>query len=351
MESAIPEHLRCPRTQARRAPEGYAPPYPAWVARLSRAATQVVMAYFGVQYRDDDGSRIARAAVERLSAHFAADDGPGHHDVAHYTDESGFDTLIVIAYWDDPTRFAHWLRTPSLDRWWHDDARQREGVGYFREIVCPRVAHVETLFSTPDRFEGVAVLAPARSDEIVEHGYWGGARDRLPLAQIDALLPGHSPVRIASRPDDAQRVLVRPQQHLALIRSGQEWTDTEGQERALYLDEVEPVLRRGMDYLRDEGLRIGCYANRYMRHVDAAGQPMQKSFGMSYWRSLGDLEAWAESHATHVAIFGSFMRMVQAMNFQLRLRLYHEVTVAKEDEQWFEYVNCHPKTGMLRCVS
>ena len=51
MESAIPSHLECPRTRQRRVPDDYAPPYPAWVARHRPSVKQVVMAYFGVQYR------------------------------------------------------------------------------------------------------------------------------------------------------------------------------------------------------------------------------------------------------------------------------------------------------------
>jgi len=44
------------------------------------------------------------------------------------------------------------------------------------------------------------------------------------------------------------------------------------------------------------------------------------------------------------------MCLVQAMNFQLKLRLYHEVTVARANEQFYEYLNCHPQTGLLRAV-
>jgi aldoxime dehydratase len=51
-----------------------------------------------------------------------------------------------------------------------------------------------------------------------------------------------------------------------------------------------------------------------------------------------------------VAIFGSFMRMVKVSEGQLRLRLYHEVIVLAEDEQSYEYVNCHPMTRMLRAI-
>ena len=38
----------------------------------------------------------------------------------------------------------------------------------------------------------------------------------------------------------------------------------------MYTEDVEPVLRAGMDFLRDDGRAVGCYANRYMTVVDAA---------------------------------------------------------------------------------
>jgi aldoxime dehydratase len=348
MESAIPPHLRCPRTREPRASADYKPPYPAWVARMKPSVSQVVMAYFGVQSKGDQHAAVAADSMAWLLEQFAVEGGPGHHDLARYVDEEGFDTVVAIAYWDDPSVFQRWLAGPSLSQWWNDEQRTSDGVGYFREIVCPKATHFETLFSTPDRFEGVAVLADALSDEIQEHGYWGGARDRLPIAQTDGLRTTGAPSTPSPAPK--QRVRVQPHDNLTLIRSGQEWTETTGKERQLYLEEVEPVLRQGMDFLRDNGVSIGCYVNRYMQHVGPTGAALQKSFGMSFWRSLEHLERWAESHPTHVAIFGTFMKMVQAMNFDLKLRLYHEVTVVERDEQFFEYVNCHPKTGLLRAA-
>ncbi|MBV9161952.1 MAG: phenylacetaldoxime dehydratase family protein [Pseudonocardiales bacterium] len=44
------------------------------------------------------------------------------------------------------------------------------------------------LFSS-DRTDGVSVAAEKLSGEIQEHGYWGGVRDRIPLAQTDRLDP------------------------------------------------------------------------------------------------------------------------------------------------------------------
>ena len=114
---------------------------------------------------------------------------------------------------------------------------------------------------------------------------------------------------------------------------------------------MEPVLREGMDFLRDDGRAIGCYSNRYMQHIDATGGRTEKSFGVSLWRSLADMERWSESHPTHVAIFGTFMRIVQELQFQLKLRVYHEVSVLKPDEQDYEYINCHPRTGLLAALA
>jgi hypothetical protein len=174
--------------------------------------------------------------------------------------------------------------------------------------VRPATARFETLFSN-DRLEGMARLAGTLSGEVAEHAYWGGARDRLPLAQTDPLAPGDPPA-VAG---DGMRQVVRGQDNLCLIRSGQDWSDTDGGERRMYLDDVEPVLRAGMDFLRDEGSTVGCYANRYMRVIDNQGDPVDKSFGMSWWHSLADLDRWAKDHPTHKAIFGQAMKYLSAL--------------------------------------
>jgi aldoxime dehydratase len=41
------------------------------------------------------------------------------------------------------------------------------------------------------------------------------------------------------------------------------------------------------------------------------------------------------------------MRYLGALGPTARLRLYHEVSVATADEQFFEYVDCAPGTGLL----
>jgi aldoxime dehydratase len=72
---------------------------------------------------------------------------------------------------------------------------------------------------------------------------------------------------------------------------------------------------------------------------------------MSWWKSLAALERWAESHPTHVAIFGAAMKYLSTLGPAAKLKLYHEVTVLRADEQRFEYLNCHEGTGLLRAVA
>ena len=341
MESAIPPHLQCPRSRPRRVPDDYSPPYPSFVARHPAAVQRVVMAYFGVQ---SPGPRTpaADAALAELQQRFGAESGPRHWDRARYSDEAGHDNVFCTAYWDDPARFDAWFAAHGRD--W--TRIPRDGLGSFTEILRPDVRRYETLFSSPDRSEGIATLATQMSDVVMEHAYWGGARDRIPASQTEAMEPSGE-LRIER---DGARIGITGNSALCLIRSGQDWSDTDGDERRMYQRDVEPVLREGMDFLRDRGLEVGCFANRYVTVEDAAGQPLEKSYGMSWWKSLARLERWAESHPTHVAIFGAAMKYLSTLGPAAKLRLYHEVTVAQADEQFFEYLNCHSGTGMLRAL-
>ena len=344
MESAIPKHLQCPRLRQRRISEDYTPPFPATVARYPLEVKRVVMAYFGVQYSAGAPPKMATTALHFIAGAFDTDNGPGHWDRAQYVDEAGFTNVVTIGYWTDTTAYTEWFSQHGAG--WASGAIKAAGVGTFTEVLQPAVERFETLFSS-DIPEGVAGVATGLSDAIQEHAYWGGMRDRLPMAQTDDLAPTGTPQLTTN----GLHQRVTPHENICLIRSGQDWTATETEERRMYVEDVEPVLRAGMDFLRDDGLQIDCFANRYMTVIDAAGNPTEKSFGMSWWKSLTALERWAESHPTHVAIFGAAMKYLGTLGPAAKLKLYHEVTVAAAAEQYFEYFNCHPRTGMLRSAA
>jgi aldoxime dehydratase len=128
------------------------------------------------------------------------------------------------------------------------DARERRDGGA-RALRRGSVAY-ETLYSSLGRPEGVAVLADAMSTDIQEHAYWGGMRDRIPKSQTDALTPAGAPTHLR----DGPTIRVMPAENICLIRSGQDWTDTDSDERAMYVNDVEPVLRM-MFLQRDEALQ------------------------------------------------------------------------------------------------
>jgi aldoxime dehydratase len=308
------------------------------------------MAYFGVQWKGDAAKSRATEEFLQVITHFAATEGPTHFDRAHEIDAAGFDNLIAVAYWTDTRACQRWQADSAVAEWWNSPARLNGPCGYFREVLSPRLEQFETLFSTPDRMEGIGhALGHRSAEDVIEHAYWGSMRERIPLSQTDALEPAGA-LAFDGSSSVKGRIRIKGHENLALIRSGQEWTETEGKERVLYTSEMQPTLAAGMEFLRDQGPAIGCYANRYLRHLDPRGGPLEKTFGLSYWRSLKHLEQWAESHPTHLAIFGTFMRIVQELEFNLKLRLYHEVAVVSPDAQDYEYINCHPSTGLLRHV-
>ncbi|WP_198151087.1 phenylacetaldoxime dehydratase family protein [Hyphomicrobium sulfonivorans] len=348
LDSSIPEHLRCPRTRHRRVTDTWKPPYPAFSAKVDPTVEQMVMAYLGVQSKDEASNGKACAAFQTIRESLKLPDGPARHDLVQFVDALGCLNLIVVAYWKAPETYAKWNTSSEIAGWWASDDRLNDGVGYFREIFSPRMEQFETIFTHDyGPFEGVSVLFGNMSEPIFEHGYWGSMRDRLPISQNDTIEPSGSLTVVQGQPAAGGRVIISGHQNLTLIRSGEDWRRTEGEERRTWYEEIEPVLHQGMDFLRDDGLEVGCYSNRYCHHIDENGNPEERGFGVSFWNSLAALEHWGESHPTHLQIFVTFMRNVKKFK---ELTLYHEVSVFDASNQYFEYINCHPKTGLLRAV-
>lgn len=355
LPSAIAPHLRRPRTRPAALPADFVPARNAWAARFQPARLQIGMACFGLQGAARDAGAL-RALLGQLRSSWAAG-GPDRHELARSFAHPegaapGLEETVCMTYWRDAARLREWMASPAFAGWRHAVLSHGARPGLFVELHCAKASDFETLFST-DRFEGLAAMAdapPVRG--IREHGYWGGMRDRLPAAQTSDLEP-HAALAVA-RSDAIDlgpaglrpRVVLAPHDHLAVIRSGQDWTDTAAEERDHYLQHIEPALREAMDTLSRNGEPHGCYANRYLQHVEEAGEPLEKSFGLSHWRSLAHLERWAWTDPEHLRIFQRFLGMARKLG-QTRLRLYHEVMVLAAQDQYYEYVGCAPRCGVL----
>lgn len=345
VESAIPAYLRVADPRPIRPPATYVPAVDAFVARFPRSIASITCGYFGVQVEGEPTNAAADALTSIVDA-LKREDAPDSYDLAETVDAEGFHTRIAIAYWTSSAKYERWWERERRAVLGLDDPSQ--DVGRFAEVVAPTLNRFETMFSSTTRPEGAArVGIEGMSCPVREHGYWGGMRDRIPLSQTDDLVA--PPTLPAARMTADGTVVVGAHENLAVIRSGQDWADCPAAEVGEYLDDVEPHLRAGMDFLENDGLEIGCFTNRYLRVLDDAGNPSARTFGYSCWRDLSDMETWAESHPSHLAIFDAGIALSSRKDGS-HLRLYHEVYVADSSQQHFEYVGCHPRTGMLNAA-
>ena len=236
----------------------------------------------------------------------------------------------------------------GFDAWWNDSAHVKDPQGYFREILTVPTDRFETIY-TYNTQVGVARTGCPAVGPIREHNYWGSMRDRLQVSADDPLLSAHGEQlpRLGAAATLGRRLRVKVPENLAIIRSGQDWTDCASAELAEYNDSVRPALIEGMNFLRDHPDETGCCDLRFAEESAQDGAALKKTFGLGYFLTLGHLEKWAAMHPTHLAIFAKFLTMVRDHGKDLKLKLWHEVSVLPAASQVFEYINCHPGTGLL----
>lgn len=347
LEPAIASHLRVERTRPLNAPKSFTPMHASYSARFHPRVKTLPMVYLGVQFRK--GATNAGDAITNLKSALAAAGGPAFWDEASFVDDKDYTNVVLVGYWDDHDTYKNWDKMLP-EGWWHRHLAADGAVGAFREAYTPSIMDTETTFSHPCP-EGYSRIADRMSGKTDTHEYWGSARDRIPRAQTDALAPRGFPQSHSLRQGEdtlGRHVVVQPHDNLCLLRSGQDWSQTEGGERAFYLEKVKPLLDKGMAEICDEGVRLGCCFNRYMTVQDGTG-PAEKSYSVSAWHSLSALEGWVKAD-THLAIWAAGIRHFKLAGDTAKLRLYHEMMVLKAEDQSFSYFNCHRGTGMLRAV-
>src|SRR5271166_2260533 len=329
----------------RRLPPNWEPPAPAWSASFSHQSTPVVMAYFGTQLGSTDPDE---SLEHRIQGFFDRADAPENVEKAKFTDRFGSRNLVSVAYWTKLASYERWKANSGFDAWWNEPARRSDGQGHLREILTVPTDRFETIFSN-DCVVGVAKTAGLVVGPIREHNYWGSMRDRLQVSARDDLMStyGDRLPRLGSNATVGRRLRVAVPENLAVIRSGQDWTDCTGSELATYNDSLAPALLEAMNFLRDHPEQTGCCDLRFAQQTNRDGSALNKTFGLGYFLSLEHLEKWAAAHPTHLTIFSRFGKMVREYGAELKLKLWHEVSVLPAADQIFEYINCHSETGLL----
>jgi aldoxime dehydratase len=321
-------------------PLDWEPPVPAFSSVSD--AEMITVVYLAAQSVDQ---AEAMAGLERIRAFLSLDEGPFHVDLALHESSFGYVDAVAIAYWHGVDSFELWARGSGFADWWSEDVRLADKCGFWQERLVVPAERIEALHSSPlpdGHSHGGAIVGPIRA-----HAYWGGMRDRLKASATDWLDSSvGSTLSARQSVGSGRRVLINAPSNLCVIRSGQDLSDADAGERALYEEVVRGNLVTGMRYLAEQGEPDGCCTARYMTEIDPDGIALERTFGHCLFLSLAHLENWAKSHPTHLAIFGSFFRLLKERNNQIALRLWHEVAVLPADRQHFEYLNCHAATGL-----
>lgn len=319
-------------------PEGFQPPFPAWSAEFS-GIKEIIFAQIGVQSGQANPPAFYDIAQTLDTAK--------HVDRAIFEDVPGLRNDMFLAYWDSTECYSVWLENSAVKTW---RAQMEAGVGKWLEVAKIPLQLLETLYASENHEAGMSHLASAMKITD-QHGYWGAIRDRIAAAEEDALSPA-LPDSVLAEPrrheTRGRRLRVKAPNNLCFICTAQNWGDCQGEERSTYLDTVAPVLAEGIRFLCNAPLESGCCAGRFLRECDLkTGAPLDKTSMAAYFLSLGHLERWAKTHPCHLAIYDSFMKMVQKHNFQISTKLWHEVWVVPGSHLHLEYNNCHSATGLL----
>lgn len=322
-------------------PEGWEPPAPAWESLWQNTEDDLIAGYFGIQAEEPT---LLQTWADKA---FASDCAPESLERGKYVDQNGLTNHLYIAYWR-LSEYEKWWSFDSNIGWWADSAREVEGVGYWREIIRMPFERFETLYSSENK-HGINELADGFEGPIMEHGYAGGARDRILLSENDNLKNIES-VAVCLESESSvsnSRVKITPPEHMCVIRSGQDWSFCEEGEKTHYLEQLHPVLIEGMKFLRDNPVETNCYSMRFVDKVSNTWEKEMQTFGLGYATDIYAFENWAKSHPTHLAIFGGFMQMVEKFGAEMKLQLWHEVAVLPAEGCEFEYISCNPQTGLL----
>ena len=308
-------------------------------------APNPVNAYFGVQDRGGD----AKAHIDALRAALDGKHGPDFVEVGRHTDVEAAVTTVYVAYWRDPAAFDAWRESALAKTWLTDPSAQSGPVGRWAEFARIETPLLETLYSHKVQV-GLSTFADDMP-ETLDHGYWGGLRDRVDAYRKEDLAggAGDKPADNGVADDTLGKTFaVKMPANVCLANGNGDWTHSHGQERDLYLNDVHPAFERANEYLRDEPEDAGCFSCHTLRMLDDDGNELDRVSLIAYFVALTDLERWTAKHKSHQEIFARFMKMVNTMKRMPEFQLWHEVSVLREGALEGVYINCLRKTGFLR---
>ncbi|MEV6344314.1 phenylacetaldoxime dehydratase family protein [Actinoplanes sp. NPDC051851] len=333
-----------PRLRPARRPAGHQPRAPRWTVGYPAPFTAVVADYLAVQVPSVAAADEFRSLLGRAGEPAA----PESSELLTTVDAEGLLNVVHLGYWTDAAQHARWVERSAPGRWFRSLDPAVIDFGAWHEVIRVAPDRAEMIFSDPRRPFGYAACPGMTIDEMTTNGYYGAARDRLPISAVDDLdAPAPHLRHREPAPSRGARLRAVTGLNTAVIRSGQHWERAEGDQLDDYLTELQPKLDRGMDHLAGHRDATGTMSLRVLTSVDPATlAPRRETSTLAYFHSLRDLEEWAESHATHAAIYEHAIAKNRQYGADRTVTTWHEVFVLPESSS-YEYVNCHPGTGIL----
>ncbi|RMJ03543.1 hypothetical protein BHE90_013087 [Fusarium euwallaceae] len=342
--------MSCPaRLYPLRQPKNHRLPIPRWKLKFPSGISHVYTAYIGIQQHADHQAALEAKddAISAVQAWLKAEE-PSAFERFNVIDGSDIHNAAVwVCYWTDPAKFKQSLDSLSLPSLYNRlPASGSTSVGIWRESFASEISRLETNYSGLDYLPGLARIPDTTTDEHSFSAYWGAARDRIPDSAHD-LFPKSPNAGVASIPRGIGQYLVGVNyDNLVHIRSGQFWDNCSQDEADAYERKLEPTLQSGLEYLWSNPRETGAYGLRYLGNEGTR----KETCGAGFFTSLETLEEWAKTHRSHLAIYRGALLHYKAFGDRRKLRTWHEVSVLRDGDAKFEYVNCVPSTGVIQGV-
>jgi hypothetical protein len=260
---------------------------------------------------------------------------------------------VWVAHWTGRENFSAKLEQLDLHQTWQELGSGSNGIGLWREsFVTPR-ERLQTNYSRQEYKPGLARLPNVTVQAHDYTEYWGAGRDRLEASSNDLFeMPSTLGVTVPkARPRGfGQRLVGVNYDNMCHIRSGQFWGLCGPEECDAYENGLQKKLVQGMRYLWENPEETGTIGLRFARRLMADNQIPRETSAMGFHRNWADLEKWASRHPSHLAIFTGAMKHNKRFGEARRFMTWQEVSILKEGEASFEYLNCDPRTGVIHWV-
>ncbi|KAF4542395.1 hypothetical protein BFW01_g6752 [Lasiodiplodia theobromae] len=360
---SCPAHRKYPLRQ----PKNYRPPVPRWQLQLPPGVDRVYTIYVGVQQHAADApTQAAATRAKELILNWIDATRPEAHEaftVVEGNDEPAGRADVWVCYFTDATAYERSARALALPALYHASigpgSSSSNNVGLWCERFATAASRLETNYSGLDYLPGLARVGGGATP--VEHtysAYWGAARDRIPDSAHDLFVRcPDDELRTTTVPPSiipdgrGKRLVGTNYENMVHIRSGQFWEGCGDDEAEAYESVLEPALMTGLRYLWANQAETGTVGLRFVRNADGAQTERKETCAAGFFRSLEDLENWAERHPSHKAIYLGAIKHAKTFGPERKMRTWHEVSVLKAGEARFEYVNCTPNTGVIRFVA